>query len=325
MVLTISSLMDYRFRLVEFQLKYVLSQGSPANIKAALAENFLPKSLPDAYRKVMNQMDEGQKRFAFQIMSWIFHAARLLTIDELSEALSVVDDSEDLEVDLIPGPESILKACESLVEVDKISREVRFTHQTVDDFLRNYCAAEMLSVVDLAKTCLIYLGFSGFDHACRDGMSLYMRCQNYKFCRYAANAWGVHTRGAGENNVDIRKRLYAAFKSVEKAHSLHQIAEAEKLQEPSLFSNPPGRSFLHITALHGLATIGRILLDKNSEEVGRCFKIFTCFANNKTPAVHTGRKCLSTRSLLQHTASSGCIPRTYGRRATAGREDCEFH
>jgi ankyrin repeat protein len=258
---------------VEFQLTYVLSQGSPANIKATLGGNYLPKSLPDAYRKVMDQMDGGQRRFAFQIMSWIFHAARLLTIDELCEALSVVEDSEDLEVDLIPKPESIVKACESLVEIDKVSREVRFTHQTVDEFLRNYCASEMLSVVDLAKTCLIYLGFSGFERACRDGISLYKRCQKYKFSRYAANAWGVHTRGAGENNVDIRKRVFIAFKSADKEFSLHQIAEAEKLQEPSLFSDPPGRSFLHITALHGLATIGRMILDNNSEEVGRYFGI----------------------------------------------------
>jgi hypothetical protein len=316
--------MDYRFRLVEFQLKYVLSQGSPANIKAALGGNFLPKSLPDAYRKVMNQMDEGQKRFAFQIMSWIFHAARLLTIDELSEALSVVDDSEDLEVDLIPEPESIVKACESLVEIDKVSREVRFTHQTVDEFLRNYCASEMLLMVDLAKTCLIYLGFSGFDRTCRDGMSLYLRCQKYKFSRYAANAWGFHTRGAGERNVDIRKKLYTAFKSVDREFSLYQIAEAEKLQDPSLFSDPPGRSFFHIAALHGLAAICRILLDNNSEEIGRYFRIHVSLIN-KTPTVHTKHKCRNTRSFWQHTTSFSCTPRTHGSRATADRQKCGSH
>jgi hypothetical protein len=261
----------FRFRLVEFQLKYVLRQGGPVGINAALSEKSLPKSLPEAYRKVMDQMEEGQKKFAFHIMSWIFHAGRLLTICELCEALSINDDSEDLREELIPQPDSIVESCESLVEVDKDSQEVRFTHQTVNEFLREHCTMQMLSSADLAKSCLIYLGFPEFDEPCLEIQFLEQRFEKYKFSNYAARFWSLHTKGAGETRVEVRERLYTAFISAEREHSLDQLYGADKI---FYLSKAINSSFLHIVASEGLATICRMLLHDNSEEIGRYVIIY---------------------------------------------------
>jgi hypothetical protein len=262
-----SCLADYRFRLVEFQLKYVLNEGSPGRINAALGS--LPKSLPDAYHKVVDQMEEGQKIFAFQIMSWILRAGRLLTIDELCEALSIQEDCDDLQEELIPEPDFVVKTCESLVEVDKESREVRFTHQTVKDFLQGHDTSLMLSNIDLAKVCLVYLGFSEFEKRC-DALDLATwdaRMRKYKFSQYAILFWGLHTKGAGEGCVEVRKRLYIAFKSAEKFDSFIQLLGGELSRG---FDMP----FLHIMVRTGLATICRMLLDEHSEEIRKYVTIY---------------------------------------------------
>lgn len=265
--------MGYRFRLVEFQLEYVLKQGTTRGIKAAL-ENDLPKSLPDAYGKIMSQMTEGQKKRVFEILSWIFHARRRLKIDELCEALSVENGCEDLDELLMPPTDSIIKQCESLVELDKVSQELRFTHQTVNEYLKDYCASQMLSPVDMAKTCLIYLGFSEFDEPCGDQESFNKRIENYKFSGYAATFWGLHTKGAGESCMEVRKRFYTAFKSADREYSLRQIEEGTWYLQRKL-----GKSFFHVIAMHGLATICRMLLEESSKEIGRYSRM--CFVTNK--------------------------------------------
>jgi len=248
---------------VEFQLKYVLAQGSPAKIKAALGQNSLPKSLSDAYRKVMDQMEEGQKKFAFQIMSWIFYAARRLTICELCEALSVEEDSKELQEELLPEPDSVVKACESLVEIDQNSQTVRFTHQTVDEFLRDHCTSQMLGASGLAKTCLIYLTFSEFKWPCQNDQQLAARLEKHKFGYYAAKFWGHHTRGDPENGDNIQQRVLLLLTSENYKDSMLQME-----QSPFLGLRRPRYPFiteetlLHIFAWNGLATLCRQVLSR---------------------------------------------------------------
>jgi len=244
-------------------LKYVLAQGSPAKIKAALSQNSLPKSLSDAYRKVMDQMEEGQKKFAFQIMSWILHAARRLTMEELCEALSVEEDSKELQEDLLPEPDSIVKACESLVEIDLSSQEVRFTHQTVDEFLRDHCTSEVLGVRDLAKTCLIYLTFSEFNWPCQSDEQLAVRIEKHKFGCYAAKFWGDHTRGDPENDDNIQQGVLLLLTLENYKDSMLQME-----QSPFLGLRRPRYPFiteetlLHIIARKGLATLCKQALSR---------------------------------------------------------------
>jgi len=244
-------------------LKYVLAQGSPAKIKAALGQNSLPKSLSDAYHKVMDQMEEGQKNFAFQIMSWIFYAARRLTIRELCEALSVEEDCKELQEELLPDPDSVVKACESLVEIDTISRDVRFTHQTVDEFLRDHCTSQMLGASGLAKTCLIYLTFSEFKRPCESGEQMIARTEKHAFLQYAAEFWGHHTRGDPEKDDNIQQRVLLLLTSENYKESMVQLDFAYLSAIPwSTLKFPFIReqTLLHIIAWNGLATLCKQVL-----------------------------------------------------------------
>jgi hypothetical protein len=215
-------------------------------------------------------MEEGQKIFAFQIMSWIFRARRVLKIEELGEALSVQEDSDDLQEVLIPELDSVVNTCESLVEVDRVSHEVRFTHQTVNEFLRDHCKSQMLSNIDLAKVCLVYLAFSEFEEPCKDKVALKRRRAKYKFSEYAIEFWSFYTRGAGEGCVEVRKRLYSAFKSADKCDSYAQISSNFSSFSSEGFDMP----FLHIVAWNGLATICQMLLDEHSEEIRKYVPIY---------------------------------------------------
>ena len=249
---------------MEFQLKYVLAQGSPAKIKAALSQSSLPKSLSDAYRKVMDQMEEGQKKFAFQIMSWIFYAARRLTIRELCEALSVEEDSKELQEELLPEPDSIVKACESLVEIDQNSQEVRFTHQTVDEFLRDHCTSQMLGASGLAKTCLIYLTFSEFNRRCESDEQVIARREKHRFLRYAATFWGHHTRGDPEKDDNIKQRALLLLTSENYKNSMVQEERMDIINFLRLISPEypviREQTLLHIIAKNGLATLCKHVL-----------------------------------------------------------------
>ena len=184
-------------------------------------------------------------------------------MEELCEALSVEEDSKELQEDLLPEPDSIVKACESLVEIDLSSQEVRFTHQTVDEFLRDHCTSEVLGVRDLAKTCLIYLTFSEFNWPCQSDEQLAVRIEKHKFGCYAAKFWGDHTRGDPENDDNIQQGVLLLLTLENYKDSMLQME-----QSPFLGLRRPRYPFiteetlLHIIARKGLATLCKQALSR---------------------------------------------------------------
>ena len=94
-----------------------------------------------AYREVLDRIDQAEgKETALQILSWLFHAQRPLQMDELREILSIETQPPDTELypDFLFDPVQIIHCCQSLVEFDKSSGIVRFTHYTVQEFLEKY-------------------------------------------------------------------------------------------------------------------------------------------------------------------------------------------
>ena len=70
---------DIRFILVKLRLKLLL--GSPKKIMADLGSLNLPTTVHDAYRRLLDRTND--KEDVFKILSWIYHAKRPLTMDEL--------------------------------------------------------------------------------------------------------------------------------------------------------------------------------------------------------------------------------------------------
>jgi hypothetical protein len=188
-------------------------------------------------------------------------------MDELREALAVHEawfENEEIG-DLQETVEQysvndILKNCQSLVTHDIASGVVRFTHPTVQPFL---AVQELPRVSDVAMTCLTYLDFEEFNHVCGDFEEMRERIASYKFYHYAAQFWGVHTKGEAENLDTIRQAVARVVFSENKMNSMVQAANNAEWEFSMEFTNQ--QTWLHFAACQGLATFSKIIFEGRND------------------------------------------------------------
>ena len=131
----------------------------------------LPANEIEAYEQIMTRIRESKSHTsgtAIRTITWIFHAARLLRMDELLEALSVEEQLGGNGGDLKFVSSDIIEMCHSLVVHDGFSGTVRFIHFTVQQYLGLY----KFPVINIAKTCLAYLEYDAFNDICSDYKSM---------------------------------------------------------------------------------------------------------------------------------------------------------
>jgi hypothetical protein len=269
---------DLRFLLASFQLKYVLRETGQRNMRKAL--DTLPLSELDAYHQIITRIKEASRytcATAFRTLSWIFHAARPLKMAELREALAVhesVADNEDI-FDLGPTFEEdyvaadILESCQSLVVYEESGGVVRFTHPSVQDFLKtqfvpNIPEANFLSpCAELGKACLTYLGFDVFKKPCSD-WRIYkdVSCNTNQFSNHAFTFWSRYCRGDAEEEPNIRMAILEVLAS-SAWRSWMGLFESESEQPaPFLSYSVDGVTILHLLARYGLASVIRFHLNE---------------------------------------------------------------
>src|SRR5271170_3748081 len=153
-----------RFLLTDSQLNYVLDKFEPREMEQALQS--LPVTLDDAYGDMMGRIEAREKgvmRQALKTLLWILNAARPLTLEEVSELVIVQEGDSEIQDCHRLYPQSVIDACESLVDNSWNPGGyliVRFTHFTVQEFLRKYDFTKCLRPMpSLAMTCITYLGF----------------------------------------------------------------------------------------------------------------------------------------------------------------------
>ena len=206
-----------RFLLAKLQIDHILSPRSPLDQLKRLKT--IPTDLFEAYDRVIERIkgsgQEGDTDLSMIIISWIYHAQRILTMDELLEAVVIEQYCQDAnpelsieELDTILEckitPIDVVDSCKGLVLFEESSRSVRFTHETVKEFIKKR-NLKLLSPGRLAKICLIYLGSHPFDTPCPDETSLLARMETYKLNRYAAQYWHGHIRASGIEEPELLK------------------------------------------------------------------------------------------------------------------------
>jgi hypothetical protein len=133
MLYTLSKRANFRFLLARLRLNHVLSVSGKTSMRRQF--DTFPIDTLDAYTQIMERISNSKT--IFRILSWIKYAERLLYINELREIIWVeekdtklnTDDIKDFDID------DIVQNCESLVTWDKTTRQVRFCHATVQEFL----------------------------------------------------------------------------------------------------------------------------------------------------------------------------------------------
>jgi hypothetical protein len=194
-------------------------------------------------------MTPPEKTFARRIMSWILRGQRILLMDELCEVLAVNIGDAVLERDAMPSAEMVITTCGSLVEHDRKSNLVTFSHETVRPFLEENEVGNLLSHSDLAKTCLTYLGFPEFEKSIEDGHEYEEMVGTFRFSKYAANFW-EHARLA-EREVALDKTILAILSSDVRRDSISRLHYGGRLHTPgqpimhTLIENQLSFIFIH--------------------------------------------------------------------------------
>jgi len=261
--------LNSRFRLVQFQVNYALSQTNPRKIMRAL--DTLPRDLPEAYQEVFERIarqGDDRKEIVLKIVSWIFYAKRPLQMGELREAIAVELEDTELYRNYLLEPGFIVEISESLISYEKGSRIVGFSHFTVHEFMQSGNIL-LLSPADIAAVCLTCLSFKEFEtpyfkvgsgqdsdfsqlgSVMRDSTGTKPRVCD--FYRYAANFWGLHTKDA-EEDEDIQKAVLTLLPSKNKRQWMRSLSWPIS----GYVSGPT--TILHILVLHGLVRVAKFFL-----------------------------------------------------------------
>jgi len=253
-------------------MDHILSSRTPFEQLKKLKTT--PGSLFEAYDGVITRIKEsGQEDdsgLSMIIISWIYRASRILKMSELLEAVVIEqylgnEDSHSIE-ELDPIlkykmlPTDIVDLCKGLVLYEESSGLVRFSHETVKEFIseRNLPLAYPST---LTKICLMYLGSNMFDNACDHEEELLTKMQKYEFSRYAGRYWADHISQDMNCEKEILNEFLAAFRFQNRRDAIEQLYMYHDV-DGYIWGFKPAmrRSRLQVAASMGLATICEHLL-----------------------------------------------------------------
>lgn len=211
-----------------------------------------PTSLTELYNSIVTDIMDHSSLAQQKLLVWAVYGQQTLTLLELQHAIAVHDDSDCIEstrkhmVHLTK--QSVTSAVGIILDIGEDDR-LHLIHQSVKDFLlgsshlsdAEFCQGLKPSAY-LAKTCLIYLGFTDFrvmtNHKCLPGSS-----QPGGFLKYAAKYWFRHIR----DDQDMRSLAGLIFRITEprsanlstwaQATGLLNLEEAESRWEVATLAN----------------------------------------------------------------------------------------
>ncbi|GKT61429.1 ankyrin repeat domain-containing protein 52 [Colletotrichum tofieldiae] len=236
----------------------------------------------------IERLRDVEKIRAFSLLRWAAFALRPLTVCEITEAVLINDDCDDLPVDELPDSvdddyieSEILGLCGSLIEVRGTlsqssagSRKIDISHFSVKQYLlckipsrgailfaneNLRTSNEIIESATLAKLCLRYIGFQrvwdGSLHGGKDrtGMS---------FREYAAKYWYQHSDMSKTKDKALMEAMNAFFDGrVQTWESWRQWFDinSEDLQ-PETTENISPASPLYYASRLGLTGVVRYLV-----------------------------------------------------------------
>lgn len=241
------SLLDKRTKKrVQYTLD-TLSKGSEA----------LGKAYDDVMERVNGQLPHDSA-LAINVLSWIVHAKRPLTTEEIAHALAVQPEDEELDMDNMFDVEDIVSVCAGLVVVDEESDIIRLVHHTTQEYFEQ--AREDWNHVQLmiASTCLTYLSFGVFrSGSCSTEEDFESRLVQNPFLDYAARYWGIHTLTVQEEVCNIACSFLRRSSSVSCA--MQAMSIRTKNGDYLRWYRKEGTG-LHLTAQFGLLSLSEELL-----------------------------------------------------------------
>ena len=188
----------YRFLLAKLHMDSLTKQPHRKALRLAL-EN-LPPELDETYNDALARISSQDKEdtiIAHQVLGWITHATRPLTMKQLQHALSVEPEQTDLDEETLMDEELLISTCLGLVTVDHTSKEVRLVHYTAQKYFEHRLLEIMpYNHIRIASTCLTYMSFKAcqnIDEFTSDE-EIEDLGNRYPLLDYAGSNWGIHAQ-----------------------------------------------------------------------------------------------------------------------------------
>ncbi len=213
-----------RFLVAALQIDRIFATRTIKGIKSALTS--MPRELDELYRQTLERIqkqasDDGL--LGMRILSWITHAKRPLSVDELRHGLAVEYNNDEGEEELSNefDKENLLSAgdlvdvCAGLVVIDSTSEVIRLVHYTTQEYfdktrLHLFKNAE----VDISRACLAYLSYDSVMDLGNQG-SMRTALRFHPFLDYALHYWFSHVKSVllAETLDTVFVKVVSRFKS----------------------------------------------------------------------------------------------------------------
>lgn len=257
-------------------LRTILQQPTQGDMEDKLEH--LSHSLGGAFEDAIfriQELQEGYSRIGMEILMWLAHAARPLTLSELSDALAIQKSQKAVNTNYRPCARVIIESCQGLVVVDS-EGYIRVAHHAIQEYVDAH--QEVLfphTQGMIACKCLQYLLFEDFkDGPWSTKDEIESRMQSYPFLEYAARYWGQHTRES-ESDVEVQSILFRFFTSLAATASANQVYHYSLGRRKLYWNSAECRSYtpLHHSSRHGLEHTAVTLIDNGMQDVNELTKM----------------------------------------------------
>ena len=165
-----------------------------------LALENLPPELDETYNDALariSSQDKEDTKIGLQVLGWITHATRPLTMKQLQHAISVEPEQTDLDEETLIDEELLISTCLGLITVDHTSKEVRLVHYTAQKYFEHRLLERVPdNHLRIASTCLTYMSFKTcqeIDEFTSDE-EIKALGDRLPLLDYAGSNWGVHAQ-----------------------------------------------------------------------------------------------------------------------------------
>ncbi|KAF9768691.1 hypothetical protein IL306_013959 [Fusarium sp. DS 682] len=290
---------DGMFLLAHLQIEYLCGRSNLKQVRASL--NSLVGKLEafyDAALQRIENLEEDDSILAKKALSYVFHAKKPLTLEELVHALSVEPGDTALDEMAFTERNILLSVTAGLLQLGDDTEDARLIHLTLHEYLSKHQDRFLEPEKHLAKTCLTYLSYYIFGNGpCETEQELDNRMHQYALFSYASHHWGDHfTEGQEQEDVEeimllledeqklasLVQAMYVPRHRVDGWHeafpkdftSLHASAHWGLLDafESAIqtgvsidHQDSHGMTALHLASRRGFASLVQALLDKGAD------------------------------------------------------------
>ncbi|KAB5522809.1 hypothetical protein GE09DRAFT_493396 [Coniochaeta sp. 2T2.1] len=198
---------DKMFLLAALHCNHLCHLVRRSEVQGALES--LPRGIDAAYEEAMRRIEADfpeRRALALTVLSWIYHAKRALSADELLQALAIDPLTWQFNEEDVPSREIIIDACVGLVAIDSENRTARFAHKSVREYFQRETTYRRWfpdAKVDIARSCLSFLCRGSFDRGENPSVdAVAALSERYPLLSYAACHWGDHVREVHQQDID---------------------------------------------------------------------------------------------------------------------------